>query len=261
MEKIFREIKSQIYFRQRSSIDFPAHIHDDIELVFVKKGNGTAWCDGKPYKLTDGTWFLVFPNQVHRYADFETGNYYVLILKPSDLLRYQQIFMTGAPGNATQLFQDDDGLSFLLESALQECQRDGFSEIISAYLTALFGKLLPHFPVMKSGFQRDNVLNILEYCSAHYKEDLTVESVADQLQLSRSCVSHIFSNRISMPFCDYINSLRLREAREILKNRDYSITEAANLSGFPTIRTFNRAFQKHYGMTPSQYRKSKKMAR
>lgn len=255
MEHIFREIKSQFYFRQRNSIDFPAHIHDDIELVFVEKGNGTAWCDGKPYTLTDGTWFLVFPNQVHRYTDFETGDYYVLILKASDLLRYQQVFRTGAPENATHRFHDDNSFRFLLEAALQEFLRDGFSEIIAAYLTALFGKLLPHFPVVKSGFQRDNVLKILEYCSTHYKEDLTVESVASQLQLSRSCVSHIFSDRISMSFSDYINSLRLSEATVTMKNQNYTITEIANLSGFPTIRTFNRAFQKHYAMTPSEYRK------
>lgn len=255
MEKIFREIKSQISFRKRNSINYPAHIHDDIELVFVENGNGTAWCDGKPYRLTDGAWFLVFPNQVHRYADFEPGSYYVLILKPSNLLRYQQVFRTGAPNNATQCFQDDNSFFFLLESALQDYQQSGYSEVISAYLTALFGKLLPHFPVAKSGFHRDNVLKILEYCSAHYKEDLTVESVAEQLQLSRSCVSHIFSDRISMSFSDYINSLRLSEATEILKNQDYSITEIANLSGFPTIRTFNRAFRKHYAMTPTAYRK------
>lgn len=260
MEKIFREIKSQIYFQKRNSINFPAHIHDDIELVVVKSGNGTAWCDGKPYELTNGAWFLVFPNQVHRYADFQDGDYYVLILKPSDLLRYQQVFRTGAPGNAAQSFQDDDGLTFLLESALREYRRDGFSEVIAAYLTALFGKLLPHFPVIKSSFHRDNVLKILEYCSAHYKEDLTVESVAAQLQLSRSCVSHIFSDRISISFSDYVNSLRLSEATDILSNQDYSITEVANLSGFPTIRTFNRAFRKHFGMTPTTYRKTKKMA-
>lgn len=255
MEKIFREIKSQIYFNQKNNINFPAHIHDDIELVYIKKGNGIAWCDGKSYSLTNGDWFLVFPNQVHRYVDFITGDYFVLIIKPTQLLRYQQVFSTGAPRNAAHHFQDDNTFTFLLETSLQEFLREGFSEIIAAYLTALFGKLLPHFPVVKSGYQRDNVLKILEYCSVHYKEDLTVESVAAQLQLSSSCVSHIFSDRISMHFNDYVNSLRLSEATEILKNPDYSITEVANLSGFPTIRTFNRAFQKHYGMTPTAYRK------
>ena len=255
MEAVFREIKSQIYMRKRCNINYPAHIHDDIELVYIRSGKGNAWCDGKHYALSDGDWFLVFPNQVHRYADFEEGIYDVLILKPSDLFRYQQIFRTGAPNHAVQRFEEDAVISFLLQTALQEFTLYGFNEIIAAYLTALFGKLLPHFPIARSVYHNDNVLKILEYCSAHYKEDLSIASVAEQLQLSRSCISHIFSERISMSFSDYIHSLRLGEARENLKNQEYSITEIANLSGFPTIRTFNRAFQKHYGMSPSEYRK------
>lgn len=255
MEKIFREIKSQISFKKTAHINFPAHIHDDIELVYIQSGKGTAWCDGKAYALTDGAWFLVFPNQVHRYADFTTGSYYVLILKPSDLLRYQQVFRTGAPKCAAHCLQGNTRLYSLLDAAFQDYQEDGYSEVIAAYLTALFGKLLPYFPVEKAAFQRDTVLKILEYCSVRYKEDLTEESVAAELDLSRSCVSHIFSDRICMSFNDYINSLRLSEATEILKNQDYSITEIANLSGFPTIRTFNRAFKKHYGTTPTEYRK------
>ena len=255
MDKIFREIKSRILFQRSRRLNFPAHIHDDIELVFVEQGGGTAWCDGKSYNLTEGTWFLAFPNQAHRYENFAQGCYYVLILKPTDLLRYQQIFRSGVPGCAAQYFPDDDGMSNLLAIALREYKRDGFNDVIAAYLTALFGKLLPHFPVIKSGSNRDNVLKLLEYCSAHYKEDISVESVAEQLNLSCSCVSHIFSDRISMRFSDYINSLRLSEAAEILKNPDYPVTEVASLSGFPTIRTFNRAFQKHYGITPTVYRK------
>ena len=258
MEQIFRETKTQISFHKSTSPDFPAHIHDDIELIFTKSGRGTAWCDGKKYTLTDNSWFLVFPNQVHRYVDCAPGEYIVLIMKPSDLLRYNQVFLKGVPGSVLHCFPsgEDDGIAGLLENALREYERDGYSDIIAAYLTALFGKLLPFFAIEKTGFSQDNVLKILQYCTTHYKEDLTVESVAEALSISRSCVSHIFSTRISMGFCDYVNSLRLAEAEEILKNQSYSITEAANMSGFPTIRTFNRAFLKRYGTTPSEYRKA-----
>jgi AraC-like DNA-binding protein len=58
-----------------------------------------------------------------------------------------------------------------------------------------------------------------------------------------------------MNFCDYINSLRLAEAEKILNNKSYTITEIAGMSGFSTIRTFNRAFLKKYGISPSAYRK------
>jgi len=258
VQQIFRETKSRIEFRKGAVLNFPAHIHDDIELVYVKSGSGTAYCDGKKYTLTDRSWFLVFPNQVHHYADFWGGEYLVLIMKSSNFLRYNEIFMKGVPNSAMYRFPEaeDDGASYLLETAYREYVRDGYSDVIAAYLTALFGKLIPFYNIEKTSTLRDNVLKILQYCANHYKEDLSVEMVAQALSISRSCVSHIFNTRISMNFCDYVNSLRLTEAEKILKNKNYSITEVANMSGFQTIRTFNRAFLKRYGVSPSVYRKS-----
>lgn len=257
MQQIFREIKSNIDFRKNSNPDFPAHVHDDIELVYTKRGKGIAYCDGKKYILEDHSWFLVFPNQVHHYTDFQPGEYYVLIIKATDLLRYNNSFMEGVPHSALHCFQntDDDGLSWLLETAYREFLRDGFSEIIAAYLTALYGKLLPFYKIERDVSHSDNVQKILQYCSTHYHEDLTIAAIADALSVSRSCVSHIFSSRICMNFCDYINSLRLSEAEEILRNPGYCVTEAATMSGFPTIRTFNRAFLKKHGISPSAYRR------
>ena len=262
MQPIFREIKSKIIFRKCTNPDFPAHVHDDIELVYTKHGQGTAYCDGKKYTLRDGTWFLAFPNQVHHYADCADGEYWVLIMKPFDLLRYGEVFMKGVPDSAVHCFEDgnDDALGFLLEIACREYDRDGYSDVIAAYLTVIFGKLLPFFSVRKAEFSRETVLKILQYCTAHYKEELTVASVADGLDLSRSCVSHIFSTRMSMNFCNYINLLRLSEAEKLLNNKNYTVTEVASMSGFPTIRTFNRAFLKKHGISPSAYRKQQSEA-
>lgn len=257
MQKIFRETKTQITFRKGPWLNFPAHVHNDIELVYVKAGSGTAGCDGKKYTLTARSWFLVFPNQVHHYAGFSGGEYFVLILKPSALLRYDQVFLDGVPAGAQIQFpEEDDGVGYLLEKAYEEYVRDGYSDVIAAYLTALFGKLLPYFSIEKTGYSRDTVLKMLQYCGDYYKEDLTVKSVAEGLGLSRSCVSHIFSTRFSMNFCDYVNSLRLKEAEQLLPNRQYSVAEISVLSGFPTIRTFNRAFLKKHGISPSAHRKA-----
>lgn len=60
MQKVFREVKSRIIFESRSTLDFPAHIHEDIELVFVKKGGGIAYCDGKKYTLLENSFFWFF---------------------------------------------------------------------------------------------------------------------------------------------------------------------------------------------------------
>ena len=255
MEQIFREIKGKIAFSISRNLHFPAHVHDDIELVYTRKGGGTAYCDGKKYALNEGTWFLTFPNQVHSYGDCAPGEYYLLILKPSTLLRYNGVFMEGVPKSAL-CCPREDSLVWLLEQAYREYTQEGFSDIIAAYLTAIMGKLLGFYTIQRAELPGDTVQKILQFCADHYREELTVETVAGGLGLSRSSVSHIFSQRIGAHFCDYVNALRLSETEKLLRNQTYTITEVANLSGFSTLRTFNRAFRKKYGISPTAYRKT-----
>ena len=56
---------------------------------------------------------------------------------------------------------------------------------------------------------------------------------------------------------DNINSLRVSEACRYLLNSSLSITEIGSLVGFNTPRTFNRAFIKQLGLSPSEYRKQR----
>jgi len=261
MQQIFRETKSRITLRHAAVLDFPAHIHDDLELVYTGQGGGIAYCDGRKYSLQPGAFFLAFPNQVHHYENTGGGSYWVLIMKPSELMCYGQLFLKGAPENAQIPLPPErkEETVYLLKKALEEYQRDGYSEVIAAYLTALMGKLLPYYPLRQDRSSRDNVTRILQYCSGNFREELTVSSVARALELSTSCVAHIFSHRLSMGFCDYINALRLTEAEQLLQNGNYTVTEVASLSGFPTIRTFNRVFLKKHGISPSAYRKKQQV--
>ncbi len=255
MQKIFREVKKGLSLKTRNALNFPAHIHEDIELVFVKKGRGVACCDGKRYELRENAFFLVFPNQAHFYEECSNGEYIILIVKPSDLLGLNDVFFEGTPFSSLYLSDNEDIIG-LLETAKKELENDGRSIVVDAYLTAFFGKLIKHYEIGKNDFNNDTLFKILDYCKMHYKDNISLLSVADELHLSRSTVSHIFSSKLSLNFCDYINSLRLNDAVKLMKDKLYSITEISYLSGFATIRTFNRAFIKRYGVTPSEYRKT-----
>ena len=174
------------------------------------------------------------------------------------MLGYTRIFEEYTPLSALWTGEAADGEAELLQLALKEFERDGDSIIIRSYLTAFMGKLLKHFETQKSRVPHDTVSRILLYCTDHYKDNITIEEVAQNTHLSRSCVSHIFSDRLNINFCDYINSLRLNDAVYMLKNNNDSITKIADMAGFSTIRTFNRAFLKRYGVSPSDYKKRNK---
>ena len=198
---------------------------------------------------------MVFPNQVHRYIDCQEGEYYILIIKPSMLLNYQNVFKEEEP--VQPLINNGNNLEYLLLTAFDEYNQEGFSGIIAAYLTALFGKLLKETKLEKKHYSKDTVFKIMQYIAEHYKENISVDMVAKELNISRSSVSHIFSEKLSINFCDYVNSLRVFEAARLLETKTYLITEICYMVGFSTIRTFNRAFFKQYNLTPKEYRKNK----
>lgn len=88
---------------------------------------------------------------------------------------------------------------------------------------------------------------------------LTLEKVAGELGLSKSHLSRIINSELGMSFTDYINTLRVEEAKLYLKNPDfsnYTLVAIGLESGFNSKSAFNSAFKKIASQTPSEFRNS-----
>lgn len=242
-------------FFKRENPHYSLHLHEEIELLYVVKGSGKAILDGKHYTVKEKEFFISFPNQVHGYENSEEGEYIILVLKPSSLYHYNSVFGKYQPVSPIIKSTDDDNTPYLLEEALKEFEDYGENSILMSYLTLIFGKLLKKCNLEKSCISKDCISDILTFCSENYRENISLKSISKKLHISQSHISHIFSNKIGISFCDYINSLRLTEAVKLLESEEINIAEVAEKSGFATIRTFNRVFLKHYGISPSEYKK------
>ena len=62
------------------------------------------------------------------------------------------------------------------------------------------------------------------------------------------------NKKLNMGFNDYVNQIRVSNACRKLSESDAAISQISEEVGFSTVRTFNRAFSKHVGMTPREYR-------
>jgi AraC-like DNA-binding protein len=62
------------------------------------------------------------------------------------------------------------------------------------------------------------------------------------------------NQKLGMGFNDYINSIRISNACRLLTESNAPISEISEEVGFNTVRTFNRAFVKHIGSSPREYR-------
>jgi len=100
----------------------------------------------------------------------------------------------------------------------------------------------------------DTIKDIINYCLVNYTQDITLETAAKELHISKYYISHLFMEKLNIGFRDYVNSLRISEACRMLGEPKLSITDIAYASGFNSTRSFNRAFIKHTNMTPSEFR-------
>jgi AraC-like DNA-binding protein len=101
------------------------------------------------------------------------------------------------------------------------------------------------------------IAKILEYVNEHYKEPITRRALARAVGYHESYVSHSFLENLNISLTDYILSLRIGDARALLRSTDQSISSIALSLGFGSIRSFNRAFLKFVHTTPREYRKKK----
>ncbi|WP_251033806.1 helix-turn-helix transcriptional regulator [Bacillus sp. ISL-75] len=104
------------------------------------------------------------------------------------------------------------------------------------------------------------ITKALEYIENHYKENLTLQSVADFVHLNKSYFSLLFKKQTGRNFIDYIIELRIREAKRLLAQYDCHIYEVAEAAGFKDVKYFSKMFKKMTGFTPVKYREEHQAA-
>lgn len=93
-----------------------------------------------------------------------------------------------------------------------------------------------------------------KYISSHFSENITLNDLADILHLNPSYLSSLFKNTTGLSYKEYLNRVRIEEAKRLLSSTDYPIMEIAVACGFNDQSYFTKIFKKHTGMTPKHYR-------
>ena len=105
------------------------------------------------------------------------------------------------------------------------------------------------------GFDRliDNVISEIR---EHYMEDISLTSLASKYNVSMGRLSEMIKEHLKVNFSDYIASLRIQRAKELLRDESLSIQEIAEIVGYNDYFYFTKVFKKVEGISPSKYRKS-----
>lgn len=104
--------------------------------------------------------------------------------------------------------------------------------------------------------EKNSMQRIEEYLQLHYKEDITLQEIADRFFLSREYISRKFKQDYQSTITDYLTNIRMEKAKKLLENPYLKIYEVAYGVGYQNEKYFSKVFKKHQGFTPNEYRHS-----
>ena len=102
------------------------------------------------------------------------------------------------------------------------------------------------------------IKEITDYIKYNYNEKLMINDLAQKFFLNPSYLSGLFKEETGKPFTAYLVECRLKKAVELLENTELSSSEISAQVGYEDYFHFSKLFKKHIGISPSNYRKSKK---
>ena len=242
------------------SLECAAHLHYNVEIAFIYDGETEVMVDNhESARAVGGDVVLVFPNQMHSFSTLKKERHILLIFDPKLLPELSSMFTEHLPmNNIISGAANDKELRSLIERISETAKKDGDpygNIVLRGYLLAFLGRLFEMAEFKKINAEDIHAIgSVMNYCIAHYNENLSLDLLEKKLHINKYYISHIMNKKLNMGFNDYINQIRVSSACRKLAEGESSIAQISGEVGFSTVRTFNRAFSKHVGMTPREYR-------
>lgn len=235
------------------------HLHDYVEIMYVRLGEIRYYVNFEEYVLNAGDVIFAFPGQIHGHEEANAEN--LTLLFPKNLPIYDGVFTNTLPSVPILRGAVDGELDelFLKAAETNSSTATPYSKgIAQGYIALILGKLLPKLTLIPTDGNTTSIeQRLIEYCSLHYKEQITLSSVAAALGYSPTHISHLFADKFKVGFSKFISTMRIEDAKKMLRG-DKSITQIALDCGFGSMRNFNRVFKDATKLTPSEYRTNAK---
>ena len=264
------------YFEFSKTYTFPGESHDFWELVYVDNGEIIATAGEQEFPLRSGEMLFHQPGEWHNIRANGTIAPNVMILSfrctspamDAFVERHikigtgQRELLSRILSETRRVFAsplDDPYDSTLLRSRTAPL---GGEQLIELYLTELLLSLLRQIerPVTVDHKTGNHPLldDIVLYMQQHVGEKLTLEQLARQFHVSRSHIKALFAQYKQTGAMHFFIDMKIRCAKDYLRESDYNISQIAELLGYDNIYYFCNQFKQAEHMSPLEYRRSVK---
>ena len=108
----------------------------------------------------------------------------------------------------------------------------------------------------QNSFVNTYVASAMRYMEENYALQITIDSVANHVNIHRSYLCRLFRSEINITPMEYLNDIRIQKAKQLLLTTAIPATDVGSAVGISTQSAFYRLFSEKYGITPGKYRRA-----
>lgn len=251
----------------------------DCRLFYISDGNGKMRFEDEVYPLSKGTVVLFRAGTPYMW-EVECLDYYAVNFDyTQDFSNIKQSFHPISDSLFLQkdiidnrTFDDEELLNKPLVLSFAPEFEENIKKIVTEYLIgndysemyiSTLLKLIIINVIKKKKLILDadkektstNVKQIIEYISKNYSKELSYQTLKEKFNFNPSYLNRIFKKHTGSSVYNFILNYRLNIAMEILRTQNLFVNEVAQLCGFTNPYHFTKAFTKHTGVSPTEYKR------
>lgn len=232
---------------------------DNYTLNYISEGTGIYEDATGSYEVTPGTMLIIRKGVWHRYRPHKntgwTENYICFndslathFLGVNSILKDKSIIYCGLHEEYIDTYYK------IFDIAIKE--RLGFQQVASGLILKLIGYLIAF--EKQNSLSNEKIINTIEKAKHVLREnienEIDIQSLAKELNIAYPYFRNVFKKYTKMSPHQYLLSLKLMRAKELLLNTHLSIKEITYLLKFDSLSYFSKFFKKRTGVSPSEFR-------
>lgn len=242
------------------------HRHDYMEIYVLEEGQRDHWSGGEVHRIRAPE-AITFPPADEHFSYSPPGVPFrrVVVYARPEAVLYAHVLE--AVASSSRVFRPTGAglgtVRALVDQMLhtQEMLGERAQDELRLLLTQLLLVLLRQEEVDAATAARETrVAQVVRHLHGHYTERIELEALAERFYVSRHHLSREFRRHTGTTVINYVNDLRVDQARRLLIESELPVARIAEDVGFSTVTHFNRVFRERTGVTPRQVRSERPAA-
>ena len=242
------------------------HHHNAFELYYIIRGEREYFIEDDFFKLGDGDLVIIPQNLLHR-TEGKGASRFLLHFSLDYLKKYFTEEMIDCLAiHRPFVFHPDesskDHFSLIFNTLLMEYSRalregDPLNDpFLAGYLyQILFTVTRGNNAYVHQEYSDSRIGSIIKYINENYSQICDIEEIASHFYISKYHLCRIFNQNLGVPLITYLNTIKIRQACEMIKSGKCSLTEIAMKCGFNSSSYFCKVFKAEKGVSPTEYKK------